>query len=104
MVEGRGGTRLAQEPVERVLVGGRIGGQELQRDVAPQDGVLGAVDQAHAAAAQARSDAVVSDYLPDHAAPTAPACAVVSGPSVTAVTQLRPPGEPLRAPGAGVYT
>ncbi len=44
-------------------------GQELQRDAAAELQILGLVDDAHAAAAELREDAVVRDRLADHGGP-----------------------------------
>ena len=66
VVERRGGARLALEALERGRVLRHLRGQELQRDVAAELRVLGLVDDAHAAAAELRSDPVVRDGLADH--------------------------------------
>ena len=49
---------LAQEPFPEALVGGQLRGQQLQGHPALQAQLLGEVDDAHAAAAQQRVDAV----------------------------------------------
>ena len=66
VVEGRGRAGLALEALERVGVLGQLGGQELERDVPAELRVLGLVDDAHAAAAELRRDAVVGDRPADH--------------------------------------
>ena len=66
MIQGRGGLRLTLE----ALTGGRVAevglGEELQRDVAVEAGVLTLVDDAHASAAELLDHAVVRDGLADH--------------------------------------
>ena len=66
VVERRGDARLAAEPFERLGVGGEIGGQELQRDLAAETNVLGAVDHAHAAGAEPLEDLVMADDGTNH--------------------------------------
>ena len=51
IVEGRGGARLAQEAVLGGAVPAVLGRQQLDRHPAPQPGVLGLIDHAHAAGA-----------------------------------------------------
>ena len=59
VVEGRGGARLAVEPVQQLGIG--AGAQHLEGDRAAQPGVAGAVDLAHAARAQAVDHLVGAD-------------------------------------------
>jgi len=66
VVERRGHARLASEPIERLRVGGEIRGQELQRDLAAQADVFGAVHHAHAARAEPLQDLVVTDQGTKH--------------------------------------
>ena len=66
VVERRGDARLAAEAVERFGVGGEIGGQELQRDLAAEADVLGAVDHAHAAGAEPLENLVMGDNGANH--------------------------------------
>ena len=66
VVEGGGGARLAQEPLERSGVGRRLRRKELQGDVAAEHGVLGTIDHTHPAAAQAFHHAIMSYGLADH--------------------------------------
>jgi hypothetical protein len=49
MLQRRGGLRLPAEPGHRLLVGGQIGGKDLEGDRPPQPQVGGAPDLAHAA-------------------------------------------------------
>ena len=58
VVERGGGLGLAQEPRARRRIGRQVVGQELQRDRAAKPDVLGAVDDAHPAAAQLAEDPV----------------------------------------------
>ena len=66
VVERRGDARLPPESLERVGARGELGRQELQRDLAAEADVFGAVDDAHAAAAEAIEDPVVADGGPNH--------------------------------------
>src|SRR5437588_10618834 len=66
MVERRGGTRLQQKTVQRILIAGKLRRQELQRNPAPQVEVLRFVNNSHAAAAKLTGDAVVRDGLANH--------------------------------------
>ena len=70
VLERGSGPRLALEALERLRVPRDVLGKELQSDVAPQARVLGAVDDAHAAAAQLLDDPVAGDRLADHRAKT----------------------------------
>ena len=66
MVQSGSGLRFALKALEGLRVVGYIVGQELQGDEAAELGVLGLVDDAHAAAAELFDDAVVRDGLADH--------------------------------------
>ena len=66
VLERGGGAGLALEPLEGLRIADQILGQELQRDAAAELQVLGLVDDAHAAAAELREDAVVRNGLSDH--------------------------------------
>src|SRR5262249_44568329 len=59
MAQGRGGARLALEPLEHRSVLRERGGQELDGDVAPEPRVLGLVDHAHATRAELSQDPVM---------------------------------------------
>ncbi len=61
MIQGRGGARFAAKALQSLRVLREIIGQELEGDEASKLGVLGFVDDAHAAAAQLLHDAVVRD-------------------------------------------
>ena len=65
VVERRGGPRLAHEPLAEALVVCELLGQELQRDLVPEAGVLGAIDDAHPAAAEQRLDPVPGELGAD---------------------------------------
>ena len=65
VVQGGGGAGLAPEPLQALGILGILLGQELQGDAAAEAGVLGLVDDPHAAAAQWLQDAVVGDGLAD---------------------------------------
>src|SRR5262249_10574980 len=67
VVQGGGGPGLAAEALQRVAVVGVPFGQELEGHVPAEPGVLGPVDHAHAAAAEALQDAVMRDDLADGA-------------------------------------
>ena len=66
MVEAAERERFAAEALARRVVGQRAGGQDLQRDVAVEPLVVGAIDDAHAAFADLLEDAVVAEGLADH--------------------------------------
>ena len=67
MIEGRGGSRLALEPLERQLIRGRVGGQEFQRERAAEPRVLGLVNHTHAARTDLLDDTIVGDDAANHA-------------------------------------
>ena len=66
MVQRRGSAGFSAEALQRLRIAGNVVGQELQGDKAAQAGVLGLVDDAHAAAAELVNDSVVGDGLADH--------------------------------------
>src|SRR5277367_6061615 len=66
MVQRRGGARLTQKTLERLRVGGNFGREKLQRDVAAQSGVLGAIHHTHAASAKLLAEAIVRNGLARH--------------------------------------
>ena len=66
MVQRRGDARLAPEAFERLGVRGQIARQELQRDLTAEPDVFRAVDDAHAAAADAFENPVMTDSGADH--------------------------------------
>ena len=66
VIQGCGRPRLTPKPVEGALVPRRLAWQELERDVAIEDGVLRAIDDAHAAASQLLDDAIVRHGTTDH--------------------------------------
>ena len=60
-------SRLALEALDEVVVGAVLGVEDLQRDVALEQGVVSLVDARHAALADELFDFVPSgDLLPDH--------------------------------------
>ena len=63
VVQGGGGLGFAAKSLERLAVLGEFFRQEFQGNEATETGVLGLVDDAHAAAAQLFDDAVVRDGL-----------------------------------------
>ena len=65
MVDGRQQTTLAIEAGEGVGVGGDIRWQNLQRHVAPELQVTGAIHDAHSTDADDRDDLVVTETAPD---------------------------------------
>ncbi len=69
VLERGGGPRLALQPLERLRVPAELLRQELQRHAAAELQILGFVDDAHAAAAELREDAVVRDRLADQGEP-----------------------------------
>ena len=66
MVQRGGGARFSAKAFERLRILRKIVGQEFQRDEAAEFGVLGLVDDAHAAAAEFFEDVVTGDRLADH--------------------------------------
>ena len=69
VVQRRGRAGLALEAFRGQRIGGSRLGQELDRDVATEPEVFGAVHDAHAAGAQPIDDAVVRDNGTDHLEP-----------------------------------
>ena len=61
MIERRGGPRFLLEAIEPVSVGGKVGGQKLDRHVARQSGVARAPDLAHPAGANLSDGGVVRE-------------------------------------------
>ncbi|MEK7405297.1 MAG: hypothetical protein AAB225_09325 [Acidobacteriota bacterium] len=61
MAERRGRPRLALKPLQRPGIPCRPGREELERDIAPQPGIGGPVNLAHAAAADRRNNPVRAD-------------------------------------------
>ena len=55
--DGRG-TRLPPEPINEPAVAGELGVEHLERDLAPQNGVVGPVDLAHPAGGDAGDDLI----------------------------------------------
>lgn len=88
MVQRRRGLRLDHEASLGVLVAREVGRQDLQRDRAPELGVLGPVHDAHASAAQLLDDAIVGAGLTDH-------------PESRAISRARPVGRAEASPGTG---
>src|SRR3989454_9240165 len=68
MIEPRGSTRFAQEPLERALIFCQILGQELQGHQSLQDKVFGTVNDPHAAASELFENAVVGHSRAKHRA------------------------------------
>ena len=73
VIDRRGESRLRQEARAEASILGQVRGQQLQRYLAPQTQVLGAVHHAHAAATEERLDAITpqmgSDAGSRHGAP-----------------------------------
>ena len=65
VVERRGGARLALKALEGLAVLGHLRGQELDRHLAAEIGVLGLIDDPHAATSQLGDDSVVGNGLTD---------------------------------------
>ena len=65
MVQGGGGAGLAPEPLQPLGIPGILLGQELEGDAAAEAGVLGLVDDPHAAAAERLQREVVGEGLAD---------------------------------------
>ncbi len=61
VVERGGDPRLAQEALAEALVLGELGGDDLERDLAAEALLLGAVDRTHPATADERFDSVAGD-------------------------------------------
>jgi hypothetical protein len=66
MVQRRKHLRFAAEPGEPIGIGRHAIGKDLQRDVAIEFGIAGAVDLAHAAFAQLRRNLVRTEPCSDH--------------------------------------
>jgi hypothetical protein len=65
VVEGGGDPRLAQETLTKPLILGELGGNHLERDLAPEPRVFGAVDRAHPPTADERLDSVPGEFAPE---------------------------------------
>jgi hypothetical protein len=65
MVQSGGGTGFTSETFQRLRVSGNVIRQELERNETTQFGVLGLVNDAHAATAELFDDAVARDGLAD---------------------------------------
>ena len=63
MVQGGGGTGLAQEAVQRNFVSRNILGQEFQRHHATQGGIFGFINHAHPAAAELLNNTIARKSL-----------------------------------------
>ena len=66
VIEGGEGLRLAPEALQPLRARGHLGRQHLERHVAPELRVGGAVDLAHPAGADRGGDPVVRERLADH--------------------------------------
>jgi len=64
MVERRDGPRLVLKTLETVRRRGQGLRQDLERDVAPQLGIVGAIHHPHAAGADLLENVVMSEPLP----------------------------------------
>ncbi|MEZ4386787.1 MAG: hypothetical protein R3D98_04295 [Candidatus Krumholzibacteriia bacterium] len=67
VLQAREQARLPLEPAAAIGITGDVAGQDLEGDVAFEARVAGAIDLAHAAAADELFDAVVADGAADHA-------------------------------------
>ena len=65
MVERGGQPRLGQEPLAEALVVGQLRREQLQRHVAVEREIVGAVDDAHPAAAEQRLQPVAGELRAD---------------------------------------
>ena len=61
MVEGGDGPGLAPEAGQALWIGGDVGGQNLERDIAAEPVIVGPIHLAHAAAAKRGDDPVCAD-------------------------------------------
>ena len=66
VVQRRGGARLALEALEREMVARELRRQKLQRNVAAESGVVGAIHHTHPTRADLLEDAIVRDDLANH--------------------------------------
>jgi hypothetical protein len=66
MVQRRGRTRFALEPIHGLRIVGKFRRQKFQREVPSEARVFGAVDNTHAAATELLHDAIVRERLADH--------------------------------------
>ena len=96
MVQGGGGAGLALEPLQALGILGILLGQELEGHAAAEAGILGLVDDPHAAASQWLQGAVVGDGLADRDG--ARIAAVGAGHPWSRLCSLQPEG--LAAGGA----
>ena len=87
MIEGRRSAGLTLESLEHGRVLGELRGEELQRDMATEAGVLRFVDDAHPTAAELRRHAVVRQSATDHRCGNG----ITAGPAEDAVRFRSPP-------------
>ena len=66
VVERGGNARLAQEALAEAAVIGKVGGDHLERHLAPEALLLSAVDRAHSSSADEPLDQVAREHAPDH--------------------------------------
>ena len=85
MIQRRGGPRLTLEPLQRLPVVGEIFRKKLQRNMASQPLVLGAINHPHATLADGFHNAIMGDSLSEH---SVLACGIVV--SLRRVYALRP--------------
>ena len=72
MVDGRGQAGLTLEALAQLGIGGAVGGDELQRDRAPEAQVGRSVDDAHAAATEHAVDPAARELIPGASSATRP--------------------------------
>ena len=61
MIECRSGACFLLEAVQAIRIGGTVGGQKLDRDIAPKSGIARSPNFAHAACADLRDDGAVCE-------------------------------------------
>ena len=66
MVERRGGFGFADEAFVGLRIGAKVGSQKFEGDRPVEAGVVGFVDDAHAAAAELFDDAILRNGASDH--------------------------------------
>src|SRR5882672_11318648 len=66
MVQSRRGAGFSSKSIHRMVVPGKLFGEEFQRHRATQPGVLGLIDDAHSSLAQLLKDSKMRNGLSDH--------------------------------------
>ena len=97
VVQGGDGAGLALEAAQPLGVGGGIGREDLEGDLAPETGVAGPVDLPHAPGAEGREDLVRADTAARGQHRSFPQASSILGPAGNRRTPILIGSEPRRA-------